>query len=233
MVSDKPQIFLLHFAGGNRYSFQFLKKYFETDYEFIPLELPGRGKRMGEQLLREREDAVQDYLIQIKKGRNQKPFIVYGHSMGASLALEVVAELEKAGELPLSLIVSGKSWPITGVNQGRYLMAPAEFKEGLRKLGGVPEKVLENAILFKFFSIALRSDFEIVEKKGIAHLEHLTLGIPIIALMGDQEEEVGEIKKWESLSRKKVITRILPGNHFFIYDLPNQFADMIKEGFSI
>jgi surfactin synthase thioesterase subunit len=151
--------------------------------------------------------------------------------MGASLALQVVIELEKAGKKPVSLVVSGKSWPITGINHRRYLMPQHDFEEGLKELGGVPSKVLENSQLFNFFSAALRSDLEIVEKKGITNLEYLTIDIPIIALMGDEEEGVDEIMKWQVLSRKKGKTKVLPGNHFFIHAHPRQISDIIRENF--
>lgn len=231
-MPDKPQVFLLHFAGGNVYSFQFLKKYFDPDFEFIPLELPGRGKRLSEPLLTEREDAVHDYLVQIQKRRNGRLFIVYGHSMGASLALEVVALLGKAGDNPAALVVSGKAWPVTGVNHQRHLMPASEFKEGLRELGGIPEKVLENEKLFNFFTAALRSDLEIIEKKEIAGLESINIGSPIIALMGDEEEGVIQIGEWQRLSAKTGITQIFPGNHFFIHNHAREISEIMRTAFS-
>lgn len=232
-MDDKPQVFLLHFAGGNCYSFHFLKKYFEPDIAFIPLELPGRGKRVLEPLLTERGLAVQDYFEQIRQQRNTKPFIVYGHSMGASLALEVAAAFEKAGDAPQCLVVSGKAWPVTGINHKRYLADEASFKEGLRELGRVPENLLENKKLFDFFSKALRADFEIVEKKGIAGLDSMHLPFPVIAVMGNTDEGVEEIEKWQKLSAKKGSSTVLPGNHFFIHDHPGQFASIVKQGFEI
>src|SRR5690349_18687727 len=105
------QLFLLHFAGGSTYSFDFLKKHLKTDIEFLPLELPGRGKRSTEKLIKTKQEAIEDYLSQILKLRNGSPFIVYGHSMGATLGLSVVSGLEKRGHFPEQLIVSGNSGP--------------------------------------------------------------------------------------------------------------------------
>jgi surfactin synthase thioesterase subunit len=230
-VHTEPQIFLLHFAGGNCYSFHFLKKHFEPEIQFIPLELPGRGKRMLEPFLTERELAVQDYSEQIRQKRNAQPFVIYGHSMGASLGLEVAAAFVKTGDLPSALVVSGKAWPITGTNHQRYLASEHDFKEGLRTLGRTPENVLENKKLFDYFSKAMRADFEIVEKKKIAGLENLRLPFPIIAVMGHMDEGVAEIEQWQRLSSKKGHSEILPGGHFFIHDHPERLAGIMKQGF--
>ncbi|HAP63992.1 MAG TPA: thioesterase, partial [Cytophagales bacterium] len=40
MATEQPQLFLLHFAGGNCYSFQFLKNIVPQQISFLPLELP-------------------------------------------------------------------------------------------------------------------------------------------------------------------------------------------------
>ncbi len=48
----KTQLFLLHFAGGNYYSFRFMFPQL-NEFEIIPVELPGRGKRMKENLLKD------------------------------------------------------------------------------------------------------------------------------------------------------------------------------------
>lgn len=88
------QLYLLHFAGGSIYSFDFLRKYISQDVEFLPLELPGRGQRFKENLLKLKSDATEDYFQQIKAKRNGEPYVIYGHSMGASLALKVTNSME-------------------------------------------------------------------------------------------------------------------------------------------
>ena len=164
---NKIQLFLLHFAGGSCYSFDFLRSYIHKDIDFIPLEIPGRGKRFKENVLKDKKGAVQDYVNQIKSLRNDQPYLIYGHSMGATLGLSVVNEMQKKGDFPLQLIVSGNPGPgikELEVKQQRYLMNDSDFKKELRKLGGVPEEVLESEELYEFFGPIMRADFEVLEK---------------------------------------------------------------------
>lgn len=231
-LRKKTQLFLLHFAGGNCYSFNFLKKYLAARFDFHPLELPGRGLRSEEAVLYNRQAAIEDYFQQIKSLRNQQPYLVYGHSMGATLGLSVTKKMEAIRDLPEALIVSGNPGPGAGKEkERRYLLADDDFKESLRKLGGVPEEVLQNKDLYDFFSPVMRADFEILEKEE-QHIEKdILLQTPICAIMGGEEESMDQIENWQRFTTAKIATKIFPGNHFFIYDNAEALAKTIYDCF--
>lgn len=224
----KMQLFLLHFGGGNCYSFQFLKKELERYFEFIPLELPGRGKRIQEPLIYNKYDAVRDYLSQIRKLRNSENYLIYGHSMGATLGHILTSELEKLNDSPKFLIVSGNSGSGRDVTRERYKMNDQDFKTELRKLGGVPDEVLENCDLFDFFSPIMRADFEILEKEGDIYETNIVLSTPIHAIMGEKEEGSNQIENWRKMTSADFEWEVLPGNHFFIYDQADRLIYILK-----
>ena len=76
----KPQLFLLHFAGGNCYSFQFMIPLL-NNFSVIPLELAGRGARINEPLKRNLYSAAQDIKNQILNKLDGSNFIIYGHGI--------------------------------------------------------------------------------------------------------------------------------------------------------
>ncbi|GAA0731528.1 thioesterase domain-containing protein [Aquimarina litoralis] len=228
-TQNKTQIFLLHFAGGSCHSYDFLRKYFDkNDYEFHALELPGRGKRSNEQFVLDKEKAIQDYFNQLKTIRvKNQPYIVYGHSMGSTLGLSVVKRMEEIGDAPQVLIVTGNPGPgVSRREKKHYLLDDLAFKEELRKLGGVPEEVLENQELFDYFSPIMRADFEVLEKDNFLE-KGLVLDTPIYAMMGEKEETVDKIKNWNRFTRNEFKFKIFPGNHFFINDYPLDIARTI------
>ncbi|MCV9927833.1 alpha/beta fold hydrolase [Flavobacterium sp. LS1R49] len=230
----KNQLFLLHFAGGSSFSFDFLKKKLDYSIISIALELPGRGKRMDENLIRSKEKAIDDYCNQIVKLRSGSPFVIYGHSMGATLGLSVVSKLEKLGHFPEQLIVSGNAGP--GVKKKkdfmRYLLSDAEFKDELRELGGIPEEVLKNDELYDFFAPIIRADFECLEKDYFSE-KGIVINTPIYAMMGTEEETCHEIENWEKFTDSDFQYRVLDGNHFFIYRHPEELAAVLKKSFSV
>ena len=225
----KKQLFLLHFAGGNSYSYNFLKENLDEEFEFIPLELPGRGKRLREKLIKNKKEAVSDYVNQIITLRNTMPYVIYGHSMGATLGLWVSKRMEKVGDAPVNLVVSGNSGP--GKRQKgepkRYLYDDAEFKKFLKKLGGVSEEILKNKELYEFFNPIIRTDFQLLENDDYSE-EGLLLHTPIRAIMGDKEETVGNIENWSNFTSKEYSYAIFPGDHFFIYEHRDALSKMIK-----
>jgi external thioesterase TEII len=224
----KPQLFLLHFAGGNYYSFQFMLPHL-TGFDVIPLELPGRGKRHGEPLLKDFSQGANDMFRQIKQKLSTAPFLLYGHSMGCYMALRACNLLEKEGRLPLALVVSGNAGPgLPGrEKKRRHLMPREEFKEELRKIGGVPEEFLENDDLFGFFEPILRADFEMAEEHGME--DEPPVGAPLFALMGSEEEHAGKIANWSRFTRSAFRSEILSGGHFFIQKHPRRIASIIRD----
>lgn len=228
--NQKTQIFFLHFAGGSCYSFDFLKNHINNNFECHALELPGRGKRNQESHLFEKTDAVLDYVSQIKKLRNtNQPFIIYGHSMGATLGLSVVKKMEEHLDPPNLLIVSGNPGPGASYNdKERHTLSDVEFKKELRSLGGVPNEILEDEELYNYFSPILRADFEILEKHKLSEVG-LVINTSIFAIMGDQEETVTDIENWKFYTSGKFDYQVLPGNHFFIYGQVKILAKIINE----
>jgi surfactin synthase thioesterase subunit len=231
---QKPQIFMLHFAGGSSHSFVFLAEKISQTFEVHTLELPGRGKRFKEQLITNSSGAIDDYVRQIRAKRNGKPFIVYGHSMGASLGLFVTKQLENFADFPEVFIATGN--PGLGVKDEeeekrgkRYLMNDEDLKKELRKLGGVPEEVLENSELYDFFSPLIRADFEVVEK-GFS-TENVVIRTPIKAFMGSEEKYSDRLDNWKRFTANFCNYEVWEGNHFFIHNHPKVLVEILEGSF--
>ena len=227
-LKKNTQLFMLHFAGGNIFSYQFLKPYVPVDFDFHPIELPGRGKRITENFVSTTSDAVEDLVSQIISLRNNQAYIIFGHSMGASLGLRVTKRLEELGDPPMRLIVSGNAGPgIKDNDKCRSTMNDDELKEELRTLGGVSEEVLENDELFDFFAPIMKSDFRLLET-----CEKLAPGFkinsPIVAIMGDSEETSESIENWRKFTSSEFKSFLLEGNHFFIHNHPTSLIRIVN-----
>jgi external thioesterase TEII len=226
----KPQLFLLHFSGGNCYSFKDNIIPYLQRFDVFPLELPGRGDRMGEPLIRNYEEAVEDYFTQIINKLSSSKFCIYGHSMGAILGLLVTQKLEQLNKAPLSLIVTGHAGPeIDDDEEKKYLLPHEDFVAELRRLGGVPEAILELFLEqqdgFEFFELILRADFEVVEKNQITISSPIKTNI--YALMGSAEDDVEQIDNWRRFTVGSFKSQVLDGDHFFINKHAKQLAAII------
>jgi len=226
---QKPQLFLLHFAGGNCYSFQFMTSLLNS-FQAIPLELPGRGKRIGEPLLKDFDLAAGDIYDQITRRLISVPFLIYGHSLGAYLALRVAGMLERSGRHPVHVIVSGNAGPDIGEDKRRtYELGKESFIKELKRLGGIPAELIENAELFDFFDPILRADFEVAENNGMG--DKHAINSPIYAMMGSREERGKDIANWARFTRGRFRHEILEGDHFFIHNHSLRIAKVIWDCF--
>ncbi|MFK7785885.1 MAG: thioesterase II family protein [Crocinitomicaceae bacterium] len=227
-MGEETQLFLLHFAGGNRYSFQFLKSFVPNGFSFCPIELPGRGKRMSETLLLSESAATEDLVDQIIAHRNTKPYVLFGHSMGASLAIRVAKKMESINDAPTRLVVAGNSGPGTSDGKKRSTMTDPELKEELLTLGGVEDEVIMNDELFNFFSPILRADFGLLENARTLE-DDFKVAVPIRAVMGTKEEKADKIENWKRFTSKDFNYQLLEGNHFFIHDHPAELIKIITD----
>jgi surfactin synthase thioesterase subunit len=226
MITKKKVLYFLHFAGGNKYSFQPILGHFK-DFNVEVLELPGRGRRMGEKLLNSQENAVKDLYNQIKNRTSKNEFLIYGHSMGAVLGLKLCRMLQKDNILPKGLIVTGNPGPGIEKDIIRYNLPEDEFNAELKKLGGVPDEFFESKELYDFFAPVLRADFEVAEiDDGI---NTTPINIPIHAIMGQDENHVEDIYNWSKYTTSTFNSELWSGNHFFIFDHGEKLANKIKK----
>jgi external thioesterase TEII len=222
----KPQLFLLHFAGGNCYSFQFIVSFLK-DFETVSLELPGRGKRINEGLVKDFDLAARDIYNQVMKRLTSSFFLIYGHSLGAYLALRVCNMLQRAGKSPAYLIVSGNAGPGMREKKNVHLLEREYFIKELLRLGGVSPELIANNEVFDFIEPILRADFEVAESNEMN--DEPAVSSPLYALMGSSEEKVKDISNWARFTLSDFTAEILEGDHFFIFRHPQRIAAIIKE----
>jgi len=200
------------------------------DFDVVALELPGRGRRMGEQLLTEFDAAAEDIYRQIKARITSPAYIIYGHSMGAYLGLRAANLLQRSGKPPAYLIVSGNPGPgIPERDPGkrRYRLRGEAFINELKDLGGMPDELLEDKDLFEFYEPILRADFEVAEEH---HLENEPpVELPLFAMMGAEEEKAEEISNWKNFTTGDFDAELMAGRHFFIFDQADRISFIIKK----
>jgi external thioesterase TEII len=223
----KPQLFTIHFAGGNAYSLNFLTDHLKANFEIHVLELPGRGKRMAEDLIEDHEEAVKDVYTQISSKLTRDQFMIYGHSMGANLAFHVTQLLEKEGKFPLQIILTGNPGPNVPRKENWHHLPTTEFFDKLKILGGVPDEFFQSEELMEFFEPIIRTDFKLSEMSNETSCKD-SIKSPLLAIMGSEEELADHVGNWENYTSGKCETMLLDGDHFFIHNKVDLLAEMIK-----
>ena len=82
------------YAGGSAATYMQWAEQLDADIELAVIQLPGRGIRLVEAAYSTMEEIV-DAITNAMNLLQDKPFVFFGHSMGARVAYEVCLVLEK------------------------------------------------------------------------------------------------------------------------------------------
>ncbi|TWV91494.1 thioesterase II family protein [Chitinophaga pinensis] len=226
-------IFSIPFAGGSVYSLKPFEIYMNEGVRWIPLEPPGRGRRIREPLIKDLHQMAADIFNQIRSGLNE-PYAFYGHSMGAMLAY-LVTRMALDADLPppARLFLSGCGAPASKSKlPGRHKLPKNEFWSALKDLGGSPDEILQNEELQHYFEPILRADFEAIEKYN--YEETTPFDIPVTVIIGyDEFVTREEAEQWQMETVAPIDVISYPGNHFFIFDRAFDIARLIKQTLNV
>jgi medium-chain acyl-[acyl-carrier-protein] hydrolase len=221
------RLFCFPYAGGGGHIYRNWQAGLPPDIEVCPVQLPGRGSRLGEPGFRNMP-ALTEALARVVGPRLDRPFALFGHSMGGIIAFELTRALR-----PAHLFVSGCSAPhIPDEEAPTFDLPEAEFIEKLRSINGTPAEVFDHPELLQMMLPLLRADFELVET--YAYVPGEPLACPITAIGGLKDEDVTreKLEAWREHSTAAFSLRMLPGGHFFVNTEQASIHRMLAQGLS-
>lgn len=218
-TADAPvRLFCFPFAGGNAAAFQPWRPLLAPAVDLRVALLPGRGARLFEQPLRELDELVA-HLAGAVAELADRPFALFGHSLGALLAFEVTRELRRGRRpLPGSLWVAAAEGPRTRLVKHRIHDLPdAELVDALRDYNGSPPELLADEEMMELLMPGLRADFALDEQ--YVYSEEAPLDLPIHLLCGDRDPyvELPRAAGWARESTRPLHQHRYDGDHFFIH----------------
>jgi surfactin synthase thioesterase subunit len=224
---DKINLYCLPFAGGSRYSYRGYVNHAPPTLNVVPIEIPGRGSRSNELPLVSLKAIADDVFVQIRTNLD-KPYIIYGHSMGSLIGYLLTKRIIAEGfGQPRQLFFTGCVGPsIRYRDQVDHRLPKKEFFDKIRNLGGSSDDALADEGLMAYFEPILRADFEAVAT--YQYEETSPFDIPIFVVIGKEEKAtVEEAMAWQKETTAPVEVHELPGNHFFIHQYEKLIMNMI------
>ena len=212
------RLFCLPYAGGNASIFRRWSDSLPSFIEVVPIEIPGRGTRMGEKPFKSMKPLVEAIAAAISDHLD-KPFAFFGHSMGAIVSFELTHRILSMRRVrPAHLFFSGRRAPhIVHPAVPSSSLPDSEFVEKLRRLEGTPVEVLENPELFELISPILRADFELMETYTYAPRPRLQCPITVLGGITDEDIISRDLEAWRKHAAGPFSMHMFPGNHFFLH----------------
>src|ERR1700761_5430112 len=215
--SSRSSLFCLPYAGGTSLIFQPWTAYLPKEMEIIAIELPGHGGRFREQLIQSLPKLISIMGPAIAPFL-QKPYALFGHSLGATLSLELCRWLRlQRLRMPDHLFVSGRVSPQCSISRtATVLESDGEFIAYLQRLGGTPKEVLDDEEMLRLILPVLRADFALSENYRYRSEPPLDCPITAIGGLDDEETSGGRLREWGKQTTRAFNECWLPGGHFFL-----------------
>jgi len=203
-------------AGGGASRYRDWPAHLPDDVEVVSVQLPGRENRFNEPVIESMEELVGPLLDGLV-GHLVPPFALFGHSMGALIAFELVRRMRPRGVAPVHLFASGCRAPhLPSRSPDRHTLPAPEFLTAIQELGGIPPELLAEREFLDTMLPSLRGDCTLVET--YAFRPQAPLSCPVSAFGGLLDEEVPpeDVAAWSCHTTGPFRVHLLPGDHFFV-----------------
>ncbi|WP_397458246.1 thioesterase II family protein [Pseudomonas asplenii] len=212
------RLFCFPYSGASAMVYSRWRRQMPQWLQVRPLELPGRGMRMGEPL---QNDIVRlaNQLADEIATELDCPYALFGHSLGGLLAFELAHVLRARGlPAPLALFTSATAGPSRrDVSEYAEAKTDEQLMARLRKLKGTTEEVLANHDLMQLMLPILRADFLLCGSFQYGARE--PLAVPIHVFGGKQDSvRADELLDWQVETSTGFSLDMFEGHHFYLID---------------
>jgi len=213
------RIICLPHAGGSASFFRRWIDDLPDTVELVAVQYPGREERFADALI-ETMSAMIDELIEAIPPVINLPYLLFGHSMGASVAHELCLALIQRGlRLPQRLVVSAREAPIHHQSGHWHSATDTDLCEEIFRLGGTSSTLLQSDELRALMLPIIRSDYHLIETYHPTTCE-TPLPLSISAFVGSDDIELTteQAADWVQFTAREFDLRIFNGGHFYLQD---------------
>ena len=227
---EGPRLVLFPHAGGSASYFNGLSRLLAPALDVVAVQYPGRQDRRAEPGIldiRVLADRVTEVLT--ATAETGRPYALFGHSMGASVAFEVALRLERQGLPAVRLFASGRRAP------GRRLPElPGGYGDDsllaeLRLLSGTDARLLDDEDVVQMILPALRADYQAIGAYEWRPGD--VLACPVTAIVGTEDPRVGEddARAWAEYTTGSFELVHFPGGHFYLAEHGEEVAKIVVD----
>lgn len=222
------RLFCVPHAGATGLAFRAWHRLVPESIAVLPLQLPGRGPRLDEPSFRSLLSIVEAATEAIFPLLD-RPFALFGHSVGAAIAFELARRMEARGYGPQCLFVAGRSAPPRASSRNIHTLPRDRLIEALRELDGMSTDVLDNPDALDVLLPILRADLEVSET--YQYLPGPPLHCPIMAFGGTTDilTSANDIRAWRRHTQGRFSAHIFGGGHFFVHTAQTEMVRMIVD----
>jgi surfactin synthase thioesterase subunit len=192
---------------------------FSPAVEVRAVQLPGRESRLKEPRITN-ATVLAHHIADAIAGCLDRPFALFGYSLGAMLAFETARELRRRGiAAPACLFAAAMHAPQVSPARSKLSHLPNDqFIEQVDCIYQPVDAVWQIPEMREILLPILRDDIAIAD--GYSYVQQAPLSCPIEAFAGkdDQSLPAGSVEAWREQTTAEFNTAVFPGGHFFLHE---------------
>jgi surfactin synthase thioesterase subunit len=220
---------LLPYAGGSASSYWSWANLFPGDVAVSAVQLPGRQDRWQEAPYTDFRTLAADLADEIADAAAGNPYVLVGHSLGATIGYEVAREMRaRRASGPALLVASAAPAPqATADSAAADQLSDAELIEEMRATGQLPAQLLDNEELLELVLEALRADLALAD--SYRYVPGAPLSCPVSVFGGRQDPLVpaAALSSWASTTSNQTVVRVYDGDHFYLWGREREVVSSI------
>ena len=229
----KYRLYCFSHAGGSASLYYSWNNLLPESIEVCPIQLPGREERIDLAPFSDMEQLL-DILVSLVIETIDRPYGIYGHSLGASIGFEVARRVKKiSGKEPVHLFVGAHRSPCQPYSYPsiKYASDP-ELLEMISIFNGLPKPSALSAEMMTVMLPTIRADLLLCE--SYRYQQDSTLDYPITVFHGcfDKNVKENELSSWKTQTQGTVEIISLDGEHFFLNSHKHEVLEKIQSALS-
>lgn len=212
----KLRLFCFPYAGGSATVFRGWPSKLSDQVELCAVQLPGRQTRIQEQPLTHVEEVLEE-VTQDVAVFEEKPFAIFGHSLGAVISFELAWRLLACHQLrPRHVFLSACEAPqFRRTRMALHDLPDRQFERNLKRYKGTPPEIFRNQEIKQLLFPMLRADFEMAYNYQFS--PDRKLDCPVTALGGVRDRTRRKhLEGWGEHTTGSFRMQMLPGDHFYL-----------------
>ncbi|MFE7853268.1 thioesterase II family protein [Streptomyces sp. NPDC057403] len=226
---ERTTLLCVPFAGAGPSFFHPWREPAAGRWRVTSVELPGRERRILEEPYRNVVEAakteIDDVVADLGEGAR---VVLFGHSLGAVLAYELVHLLSARNVHVERLVVSGSPGPWTQRERRAAGLRGDEFLARVEEFAGFRHEALDHPEMRELILPTLQADCEMHE--AYVPSTDDPVSVPICSLRGDHDGLVTaqEARQWKDATTAGFSYREFPGDHMYLVDQGREVLDVIE-----